>query len=750
MTDTVEQAVRTADLALPYRELGLTDDEFARICDILGRRPTSCELAMYSVLWSEHCSYKSSRVHLRQFAEKIPPSASGILLAGMGANAGVVDVGDGYAVTFKVESHNHPSFVEPYQGAATGVGGIVRDILAMGARPIAVMDSLRFGPLEAADTSRVLPGVVAGIGGYGNCLGLPNIGGEIAFDSCYAGNPLVNALCVGVLRRDAIQRAEAVGPGKAVVLFGARTGRDGIGGASVLASATFDENASHRRPSVQVGDPFTEKLLIECCLELFEAGVVDGIQDLGAAGLSCATAELASAGGAGMDVELDAVPLRDESLAPEEILMSESQERMCAIVKPQHLPRFFEICEKWDVPATVIGQVTDTGRLRVRWHGELVADVPPRSLAHEGPVYQRPMREPTDRMTLRASDPSTLPRPTTPDELRSTVLKLIASPDLADKTWATEQYDRYVLGNTVLAMPDDAGVLRLADDSRRGIALSLDGNGRFARLDPYLGAQLALCEAYRNVAVTGARPLAVTNCLNFGSPENPEVMWQFAEAVRGLADACVALDVPVTGGNVSFYNQTGDVPVHPTPVVGVLGVFDDVTTRVPIGFRHAGEIVVLLGETREEFGGSAWAHVVHGHLGGIPPRVDFDAERALAALMNELSRRRLISSAHDVSDGGLSQALVESCLRWGQGVRVRLHGDPFVALWSESTARAVVSVSLQMVDAVEQAAASHGVPFTPLGEVGGDAFIVDGLFAISLDELRGAWTSTLPAAFADL
>ena len=569
--DTVELAEQTPDQPQPAKELGLADEEYRQIREILGRRPTSSELAIYSVMWSEHCSYKSSKVHLRQFGDKAPPTDA--LLVGMGENAGVVDAGDGWAVTFKIESHNHPSYVEPYQGAATGVGGIVRDILTMGARPVAVMDSLRFGRLDAPDTARVLPGVVAGVGGYGNCLGLPNIGGEVYFDESYAGNPLVNALCVGVMRTDGIKLAKADGPGNKVVLFGARTGGDGIGGASVLASATFDDAKPSKRPSVQVGDPFAEKVLIECCLEIFAADLVVGIQDLGAAGLSCATTELAAAGTGGMDVELDVVPLRDPTLAPEEILMSESQERMMAVVTPERLDDFLAVCTKWDVTATVIGTVTAPsaeemergGRLRMTWRGETIVDLPPRTAAHEGPVYRRPIERPGDQDIVQQHDGHDLPRPRGGDELRATVLRMAGSPNLADKSWVTDQYDRFVLGNTVLAQPEDAGMIRVDDSTSRGIALSVDGNGRYARLDPYAGAQLALAEAYRNVATTGARPLAVTNCLNFGSPEDPAVMWQFAEAVRGLADGCQALGTPVTGGNVSFYNQTGTTPILPTP-----------------------------------------------------------------------------------------------------------------------------------------------------------------------------------------
>ncbi|MBE7189656.1 phosphoribosylformylglycinamidine synthase subunit PurL, partial [Jatrophihabitans endophyticus] len=509
--DTVEAAEASPEREQPWKELGLRDDEYARIREILGRRPTSSELAIYSVMWSEHCSYKSSRVHLRQFGEKVPAEAADVLLVGMGENAGVVDVGDGWAVTFKIESHNHPSYVEPYQGAATGVGGIVRDILTMGARPVAVLDSLRFGPLSAPDTARVLPGIVAGVGGYGNCLGLPNIGGEVVFDDSYSGNPLVNALCVGVMRADGIKLAKADGPGNKVVLFGARTGGDGIGGASVLASATFDDGKPSKRPSVQVGDPFAEKVLIECCLEIFAADLVTGIQDLGAAGLSCATTELAAAGTGGMDVDLDLAPLRDPTLAPEEILMSESQERMMAVVEPDKLDDFLAVCARWDVLATVIGTVTDVpsedaergGRLRMRWHGETIVDIPPRTAAHDGPVYERPVERPLDQDAVMQHDGASLPRPRRPDELRATVLRLASTPNLSDKSWVTDQYDRYVLGNTVLAQPADAGMVRVDESSTRGIAIATDGNGRYARLDPYVGAQLALAEAYRNVATTG-------------------------------------------------------------------------------------------------------------------------------------------------------------------------------------------------------------------------------------------------------
>jgi phosphoribosylformylglycinamidine synthase subunit PurL len=733
------------NLTQPYAALGLTDDEYATIIATLGRRPTDAELALYSVMWSEHCSYKSSKVHLRQFGAKAPSSTA--LLAGIGHNAGVVDIGQGYAVTFKVESHNHPSYVEPHQGAATGVGGIVRDILAMGARPVAVMDALRFGPADAHDTARVLPGVVGGISFYGNCLGLPNIGGELDFDACYAGNPLVNALCVGVMRHEDLQIAAATGPGNKVILLGARTGPDGIGGASVLASASFSAGgAAAKRPSVQVGDPFLEKLLIECCLEAFAAGLVVGIQDLGAAGVACATTELAAAGTKGMRVQLDKVPLRDPALGPPEILMSESQERMMAVVEPANAERFLALCAKWDIEAAVIGEVTSHGRLTMSWHGETVVDIPPGSAADDGPVYTRSIRRPASQDALERDAPDALPRPAEGSELRAALLAVLAAPGQAAKNWVTDQYDRYVRGDTVLAMPEDGGLLRIDERSGLGIALALDGNGRYCKLDPYRGTQVVLSESFRNIAVTGARPLAVTNCLNFGSPEDPAVMWQFAEAVRGLADGCQALGVPVTGGNVSFYNQTGAEAIHPTPVIGVLGVHDDVRKRLGIGFPP-GAVLLLLGRTRPEFGGSAWAHVLHGHLGGRPPRPDLAAESRLAALLTRACADGVLAAAHDLSDGGLAVALAESCLRGGTGCLVELGEDPFTALFSESVARVVVAARPGQEAAFRELAAEHQVPAAVIGRTGGDHMVIEGGFEIPLGELAAAREGTLPRVF---
>ena len=751
----MQHAAATPEQTQPYRELGLADDEYARIREILGRRPTAAELAMYSVMWSEHCSYKSSKVHLDYFGKTTTEAMRARMLAGIGDNAGVVEVGDGWAVTFKIESHNHPSYVEPYQGAATGVGGIVRDIMAMGARPVAVADSLRFGPVDAADTARVLPAVVAGIGGYGNCLGLPNIGGELVFDPTYAGNPLVNALCIGVMRVADLHLAHASGAGNKIILFGARTGLDGIGGVSVLASESFSGRTGSKNrkklPSVQVGDPFTEKVLIECCLELFDAGLVTGIQDLGGAGLACATSELASAGDGGMHVDLDAVPLRTQGMTPAEILCSESQERMCAVVRPSDVDAFLAVCAKWEIIATVIGEVTDGDRLVITCGGQTVLDVPPRTVAHEGPIYHRPVQRPSTQDALESSTPDALARPSTPDALGATVLRMVASPGLCSRAWVTDQYDRYVRGATVLAQPSDAGMVRIDEATQRGVAVATDCNSRYCALDPYAGAQLALAEAFRNVAVTGAIPLAVTNCLNFGAPTDPGVMWQFEQAVRGLADGCVQLGIPVTGGNVSFYNQTGDTAILPTPVIGVLGVIDDVRRRIPTGVGGAGDEVWLLGETHDEFGGSQWAHEVHGHLGGRPPTVDLAREQAIGTVLAAASRDGLVSAAHDLSDGGLAQALVEACLSSGAGARVNLPAqlDPFVALFSESSARVLLGVPSSGAGLLAQLCTDHGVPVTRLGEVhpAPELHIAE-IAPLPLPDLRTAWEATLPTLFA--
>jgi phosphoribosylformylglycinamidine synthase len=737
--DTVAIATANPDTTQPFAELGLKGDEYARIKEILGRRPTSSELAMYSVMWSEHCSYKSSKVHLKQFGDKAVKSDA--LLVGIGENAGVVDVGQGYAVTFKVESHNHPSFIEPYQGAATGVGGIVRDILTMGARPIAVMDPLRFGPADAPDTKRVLPGVIAGVGGYGNCLGLPNIGGEVVFDETYLGNPLVNALCVGVMKHSDIKLAKAAGAGNLVVLYGAKTGGDGIGGVSVLASETFEATGPAKRPAVQVGDPFVEKVLIECSLEIFAEDLVVGIQDLGGAGLSCATSELASGGSGGMKVELDRVPLRDATLSPEEILMSESQERMCAIVEPSKIDRFLEICKKWDVTVTVIGEVTDGDRLEITWHGELIVDVPPRTVAHEGPVYSRPLAEPAyiARVNTEVINPAI---PQSAQEIKDAILMMAATPNLADKSWVTNQYDRYVQGNTVQSQPDDSGMVRIDEKTHLGVAVATDANANWSYLNPYEGAKLALAEASRNIATAGAVPLAVTNCLNFGSPEDPGVMWQFAETVRGLADGCLEMGLPVTGGNVSFYNQTGDVAILPTPVIGVLGVIDDVRTRTPMSFDRAGLELYLIGASDENLSGSEWAYL-HGMRGGQAPTADLQREMRLIKLLVKGRTEKIFSAAHDLSQGGLTASLTEMVLRHNVGATITLT-NPGMNLLVETPGRVVVAVEASKAAALKEAAGA--IPLTYLGTTGGDALIINDV-KISLDELRIAHTSTFQKLF---
>ena len=745
--DTVAAAQANPDLEQPYASLGLKDDEYARIKEILGRRPTDAELAMYSVMWSEHCSYKSSKVHLRYFGETMTEEMSEKILAGIGENAGVVDIGGGNAVTFRVESHNHPSYVEPHQGAATGVGGIVRDIMAMGARPIAVMDQLRFGPADAPDTSRVLPGVVDGISHYGNCLGLPNIGGETVFDESYAGNPLVNALCVGTLKVDDLKLAFASGLGNKVMLFGSRTGLDGIGGVSVLASDTFEEGAERKLPAVQVGDPFAEKVLIECCLDLYRAGVVVGIQDLGGAGLACATSELAAAGDGGMEINLDAVPLRAENMLAAEILSSESQERMCAIVRPEDVVRFREICAHWDVTCAEIGEVTDGEHLLIRHRGELVVDAPAHTIAHEGPVYERPWARPEWQDEVQQFQG--VEKPTDPAAVKAALLAMVGSPALCSRAFITDQYDRYVRGNTVQAQHANAGVLRIDEQTHRGVAVSADASGRYTKLDPNMGARLALAEAYRNVAVTGARPVAVTNCLNFGSPEDPAVMWQFREAVHGLADGAKELAIPVSGGNVSFYNQTGSEAILPTPVVGVLGVIDDVreSVRNKLGTVSGTEELYLLGQTFDEFGGSIWQQVSGAGLSGLPPQVDLANEEKL---MEFFQQPGVVSAAHDVSEGGVAQAIAELAIYSNKGVSLDVSGvydDVFTALFSESASRVVVAATDGA--AVVRRAQELGIPVVKIGETIDEPVVrVEGQFEVPVAELTRAWTETLPRLFS--
>ena len=730
-----------------HRQLGLTDEELERILGVLGREPSRAELAMYSLMWSEHCSYKSSKVHLRRL-----PTDGPRVLQGPGENAGVVDLGDGVAAVFKIESHNHPSFVEPFQGAATGVGGIIRDILAMGARPAASLNSLRFGDPAEPLQRRLLEGVVAGIGHYGNCVGVATVGGEVVFDPCYAGNPLVNALTVGFMPAERRLSGRAERPGDLAVLMGAKTGRDGIGGASVLASASFEDGAKRKRPNVQVGDPFQEKLLIEACLELAERGLLRGLQDLGAAGISCAVAEVAARAGMGMEVDLDAVPLREPSMEAWEVLVSESQERMLALVDPTRLDDVLEVCRRWGILAGLLGEMTAGGMLRVRFRGEVVAEVPAASLADEGPVYSRPLVPPPPP-TAGTAVPLDA-------EVAEAVLALAADPTCAAKRWVWEQYDRFVGHGTVAGPGCDAAVLRVPGTSR-AVALATDGNGRHAALDPRAGAALAVAEAARNVACTGARPIAVTNCLNFASPERPEVMGAFAAAVDGMAAACHALGLPVTGGNVSFYNESSGRPIHPTPIVGVLGLLEDATTAVPTGFPRPGLTVWLLGETRVELGGSVWQRLTTGRLEGPPPVLDLTAEARLHQLLLDLAARRLLAGTHDLSDGGLAVALVEAALAAGVGATVDLPpvltaaalppGQvPLAALTSESASRVLVAAPPEAAEGLEALTAEAGVPIARLGTTVGDRLIVPGLLDLPLSRLRDAYEGALPHALGEL
>ena len=727
-------------------ELGLAPDEYERIVETLGRVPSTSELGMYSVMWSEHCSYKSSKVHLKNLPTEGPQ-----VLVGPGENAGVVDVGDDIAVTFKVESHNHPSFVEPYQGAATGVGGILRDIFTMGARPIAVMNPLRFGNPASGDEAnqklqrRLVEGVVRGISGYGNCVGVPNIGGEVEFDDCYAGNPLVNVLAIGVMDRARLQLAKAEHVGDVAILLGSSTGRDGIGGASVLASAEFDDESMDKRPNVQVGDPFAEKLLIECCLELYERDLVRGIQDMGAAGIACSTSELASSASMGMRVDLDRIHLREPSMESWEILCSESQERMMALVAPESVDEVLAIAERWGVPASVCGEVVDGDNLTLYRDGELVADCPARSLADEGPTYERPMSRPgwlEEYAAINAEDVEL------PKDLASFLVEFIGSPNVASKRWVFEQYDHLVLGGTV-SRPgqSDAGVVRLPGTTK-AVACSTDGNGLWCELDPREGARRVVAESYRNVAATGAKPLATTNCLNFGNPERPEIMWQFAEAVKGIGDACAALDVPITGGNVSLYNETNGRAIHPSPVIGVLGVLDDAAEALDIAFKDQGDVVLLVGApTADGLAASELRRFLGLPMGGTLAPVDFDLEARLGAFLRESAVAGDLQSAHDVSSGGLVANLVESCLAGGHGLLAALPEDAsntVQALFSEAPGRVVVSVAADDAPDVMARALAAGLQVVDIGRVGGENVSFGELVSVPLADLREAHETGLP------
>ena len=725
-----------------HRALGLTDDEAAVIARLLGRSPNPLELAMYAVMWSEHCSYKSSKIHLRRLPTEAP-----WVLVGPGENAGVIDAGDGIAVALRIESHNHPSAVEPYQGAATGVGGILRDIFTMGARPIAVMDPLRFGPLDDPRSRWIFEGVIRGISGYGNSVGVPTVGGEVVFDDCYAENPLVNVLCVGVMPRDNLVLARASGPGNLAVLLGSTTGRDGIGGVSVLASAGFgdSEEEQSKRPSVQVGDPFEEKRLIEACLALYEAGLVVGIQDLGGAGLTCATSETASRGGVGMDVYVSEVPQREPGMEPFEVMTSESQERMLAIIRPDDLDEVLALCGRWEVRASVVGTVTAGTQLRVldRFDGEVLADVPAASLHDDAPLYDRPRRPPADLDTRSSDDPASAL--TAPDDCTPDLLAL-----LADTAWVWTQYDHQLFLNTVEGPGGDATVLRLKAPnlrtaSEKALAISTDGNHRWCALDPRHGTALVVAESALNVACVGARPLALVNCLNFGNPEHPEVMWQLTESIEGMAEACRALNLPVVGGNVSLYNESRGRDIDPTPVVGVLGLIERLERRPPGVQLVDGDSVLLVGTTTAELGGSAWAWQLHGHRGGRLPTLDLSQHRALLDFVQELVTGGLVHGLHDVSEGGLGVALAEMAVHAGVGFTIA-GVDGHAALFSESPSRVVLCLGVSQRDSVIGRADAAGLATTALGRAGGDRLVVEGLVDVSLEAATSAWREKLPAS----
>ncbi|MHB8873873.1 MAG: phosphoribosylformylglycinamidine synthase subunit PurL [Myxococcaceae bacterium] len=721
---------------------GLKPDEYARICEHLGRDPNLLELGIFSVLWSEHCSYKSSRKYLKQF-----PTTGPRVLVGPGENAGVVDIGDGLAACFKMESHNHPSYIEPYQGAATGVGGILRDVFTMGARPIANMDSLRFGDPRHPKTRWLLEGVVAGVAGYGNCMGVPTVAGDVGFDASYDGNCLVNAFTLGVLPADRIFKGTASGVGNPILYVGSKTGRDGIHGAT-MASAEFDENSDEKRPTVQVGDPFTEKLLLEACLEIFRTDALVGIQDMGAAGLTSSSIEMAGRAGSGIDMHLDRVPRREEGMTPYEVMLSESQERMVIVAKTGREQEVLDIFHKWDLDAAVIGTVTDTGRVRLFDGGKLVADLPVKPLTDGAPVYDRPTARPKDLDALQAFDPLSLPAP---KDLGEALLALLARPTVASKEWVFSQYDHMVrLGGALLPGRGDAAVVRV-ECSQKGLALKSDCNSGFVFLDPYEGARLALAEVTRNVSCVGGEPLGITDCLNFGNPEKPEIMWQFAEATRGLAAACRELGVPVVSGNVSLYNETDGKAILPTPMLATVGLVPDVSKRCGAGFRREGDRIALLGTTFGILGGSEWLKAFHGKLAGMPPRLDAQAELALQRTVRELVREGVLSSAHDLSEGGLAVCLAESCMMDPDrsfGARVRLDvGDmPLHAfLFGEDASRVVVSYAPEAESRIAGACQAAAVPFKAIGTVTGAELVVEGVLRLTVETLSKAYRSGIPS-----
>ncbi|OGD19841.1 MAG: phosphoribosylformylglycinamidine synthase II [Candidatus Aminicenantes bacterium RBG_16_63_16] len=722
----------------------LTQDEYARIVELIGREPNITELGIFSLMWSEHCSYKSSKVFLKRL-----PTKGKYVIQGPGENAGIIDIGGGLAIVFKIESHNHPSFLEPFQGAATGVGGILRDIFTMGARPIAVLDSLRFGPLDNPRNRAIMDGVVAGISSYGNSFGVPTVGGEVYFQEGYAKNPLVNVFCLGLVRKDKIFYAKAEGVGNPVLYVGSKTGRDGIHGAT-MASAEFGKETEQKRPNVQVGDPFKEKLLLEACLEVMDRGLIIGIQDMGAAGLTCSTTEMAAKAGNGIVINLDLVPQREEGMTPYEIMLSESQERMLLVCSRENMAEVQRVFAKWDLEAVNIGEVTGGGQVRVTWHGEMVVDVPVSAVVDLCPAYTRPSRRP--EVPPAPGSPET---PPPPSRLGQVLLKVMADPNLADKKWVYRQYDHMVQTNTVLLPGADAAVLRIKGQ-KRALAMTLDGNSLYSQIDSRAGGRIAVAEACRNLACVGARPIGVTNCLNFGNPEKPEVMWQFEEAVEGIAEACRAFEIPVTGGNVSFYNDTEGASIYPTPVLGIVGLIRDIGRLVGPGFKKEGDLVVLLGETREEVGGSQYMRIVHGRETGPAPALDLDAEKRVHEVCIAAIERGLVRSAHDVSDGGLAVCVAESSILSPAGLGCTLDLDESVRvdalLFGESQSRIVVSLGRSRLSELRKLAARKKVGLSVIGRVGGHDVVARRAGRQFLRDpvarLRKAWEETLPRAFS--
>ncbi len=725
-------------------EHGLTAEEFADFCKAIGRAPNLVELGVLSVMWSEHCSYKSSRAVLRNL-----PNDGPRVLQGPGENAGAVAIGDGLAAVFKIESHNHPSYIEPYQGAATGVGGILRDVFTMGARPIANLNSLRFGSFDHPRTRYLVSGVVAGVGGYGNCVGVPTVGGEMYFDRGYNENILVNAFTLGVVREDRIFRAKASGVGNPVLYVGSKTGRDGIHGASLLASSEFDDETEEKRPTVQVGDPFTEKLLIEACLELMEQDSVVAIQDMGAAGLTSSSVEMADRGGVGIRIDLDKVPKREEGMSPYEILLSESQERMLIVARAGAEEQVSEVFRKWDLDVAVIGEVTDDRHLRVLAGGEEVVGLPVAPLAEGAPVYERRWAQPNKQADLQRLSLNDIPAPGDYDR---SLTQLLASPNIASREWVFSQYDQFVGGNTVVRPGSDAAVVRVKG-TEKALALSVDCNSRYCMLDPYVGAMTAVVEAARNVVCSGAEPIGVTDCLNFGNPEKPEVMWQFREAVNGIRDACDALSLPVVSGNVSFYNETEGRPIPPTPTIAVVGLMDDVRHHCTQWFKSEGDLVVMLGRTREELGGSEYLAALHGITRGTPPWIDLGVEKSAQAACLKAIREGIVASAHDLSEGGLAVALAECCISGpgdALGAEIELEASirPDAWLFGESQSRILISLKSRHLSRLREVAAEQDVHLTVLGTVRGSRLRIGQLIDADVNELREAWSGALAALMA--